>query len=398
MKKFFWLGLPLILSLFIITKLKNTQPEPTSAKLTLQTLDTAQLGTIRQLTVNEQGQIFAITDSGQLWQLGQPKPLLDGLSPEVALTAQHGRIAAADASGNFLLWTPEQVYRSAIPLAKEAGMVALRLATIAVSPQNGDNRLVRIGLKNGRAVIEATSKDPVLPDSHPYQVNLTGQSPSDGHIAVLAKPDSQTYQHGVLGDSIEAQEIQYLERHDLTPLAEPLSIAGLVFEGNRLTSLNQNGRNHLVSVMSGQGQGGRTVLVGLKDGKLQLEAQSQALPSNRWQSPFVFDQQLYAVHMPHLRMLLVAYKQDNGQLRAKELAEGLSNHAIHSRETNLAVETEAFALIPQAGYQSLALLDKADQVTKLPDQLPAPIIKTFSYKDKAYLLLENGQIWLAQMP
>lgn len=396
MKKLFWLGLPLALGLFFITKLKGSLPKSTSPNLLLQALDTQELGPIRQLTANETGQVFVITESGQLWLLGQDKPLAEDLSPEVAPTAGHGRVAAADQDGNFLVWTPNQLYRSAIPLSKTAGMVTLPLATIAVSPQAGEDRLVRIGLRNGRAEIEATGADPVLPDAQPLLVNLTGQDLTDGHIAVLAKPDGQTYLHGVLGDAIEAQEIQYLERHSLTPLAQALSLEGLVFEANQLLALSQDGQNRLISVLSGQGQGGRTVVVSLKDGKLQVEAQSQALPNNRWQSPFVFQNQLYAVHMPHLKMELVAYDQTYPTLRANHLADGISNHAIHSRVTNLAASTEQFALLPQAGYQSLALLDKSGQVTKLSDQLPAPIVKTISHQDTVYLLLENGQVWLAQ--
>lgn len=397
MKKLFWLGLPLALTLFFLTKLKNVQAKPTSPNLLLQALDTEDLGPIRQLTTDNSGQVFVITESGQLWQLGQDKPLAEGLSPEVAPAAGHGRVAAADLNGNFLVWTPNQLYRSAIPLSKKAGMVPLRLATIAVSPQAGEHRLVRIGLANGRAEIEAMSADPVLPDAQPLLVNLTGQNLADGHIAILAKPDGQTYLHGILGDAIEAQEIQYLERHNLTPLAQSLGIDGLVFEANQLINLNQNGQNRLVSVLSGQGEDGRTVVVSLKDGKLTLDAQSQALPNNRWQSPFVFRDQLYAVHMPHLKMELVAYDQTYPLLRPKSLADGISNHAIHSHITNLAATTPNFALLPQAGYQSLALLDKNQQVHMLPDQLPAPIIKTASHLDTVYLLLENGQVWQATL-
>lgn len=383
---------------FLLSKPSSPPATLTTDQIKLSPLKTQLTSPIRQLDITEQGQVVVITQDGELWQLGQDRPLASELSPDIALTAKEGRVAAADSKGNFLLWTPDKTYRSAIPLSPQAGMTALKLATIAISPQDGDNRLVRIGIKNGRAVIEATGSDPVLPDTSPIQVNLTGQDPEQGHIAVLAKPDSQTYQHGVLGDAIEAREIQYLERHSLQALAEPLSLKGLVFEANRLEIITHPTKpNRLVSVLSGQGAGARTALISLNQGKLQLDAQSPALPTNRWQSPFVFQNQIYAVQMPHLKRLLVRYQEDHDLLTTHPLAEGLSNHTIHSPVTNLAASTDQFALIPQADYRSLALLDGSGQVQFLPDQLPAPILRTVSHQNTVYLLLEDGQIWQASL-
>lgn len=369
---------------------------PLFAEIQLRPLELDNIGKISQFDVNEKGELFLINQHGELWLAGEkPQKLAQQLSPHIAPTARYGRVAGADKQGNFLLWTAEQTYTSNIPLAPNATMEALAFATIAVSKQNNAYKLVRIETDHSHARIVATGDDEILPDARPKQINFESTDHRQGHIAVLAKPDSQTYQHGVLGDDIEAQEIQYLERHTLKPLAQSLSVKGLVFEANQLEILNGT-QPKLVSVMSGNGDGGRAVLIGLSQGKLQISAQSEPLPSNRWQSPFHFAGKLYAVQMPHLRGIFVEYTQSKGKLQERVIDEGLSNHAYGDYETNLAVSSENFALIPQKDYRSVAILNQQGKLEKVPTVLPAAISKTRAAQNKAYLLLENGQIWVAE--
>lgn len=366
------------------------------AQVQLSPLPLDSLGKVAQFELTEQGEVVVINQQGELWQTkDQPRKLADNLSTHIAPTARYGRIAAADKHGHFFLWQADKSYTSNIKLAPNATMEALAFATIAVSQQKDGYKLVRIETENNTAKIVASSDDNVLPDARPKQINFEHADHRQGHIAVLAKPDNHTYLHGVLGDDIEAQEIQYLERHTLKPLAESLSVKGLVFEANQLEILNGK-QPKLVSVMSGNGDGGRAVLVGLSQGKLQIDSQSEPLPSNRWQSPFSFAEKLYAVQMPHLVGKLVEYHPKEQKLLEKALTDGLSNHAYGEYETNLAATTKTFALIPQRNYREVAVLDTKGKVTLLEQRLPAAIQKTKASADKVYLLLENGQIWLAQ--
>lgn len=353
------------------------------------------IGKVAQFDVSEKGELVVINQKGELWQVNPNKKIAGDLSVNTAPSARYGRIAAADKNGHFFLWTVDKSYSSQIPLSPQAGFQPLAFATIAVSEQQGEARLVRIETDGNSVKVTAIADTPVLPDVQPLQVNFESSEHTQGHIAVLAKPDSHTYQHAVLGDAVEAAEIHYLERHTLKPLIEPLSVNGLVFEANRLEVLNSK-TPKLVSVMSGNGDGGRAVLIGLKSGKLQLEAESEALPLNRWQSPFSFGEKLYAVQMPHLRGILVEYRQKGGKLTEQTITDGLSNHAYGEYETNLAVSTETFALVPQRDYRSVAVIDSQGNSEKLSQTLPAPIQKTRSSSQKAYLLLENGQIWVAE--
>lgn len=368
-----------------------------SAQVQLLPLDLTPIGKVAQFDLSEKAELILINQQGELWKVTETaQKLAEGISSEIEPKAQYGRIAAADKSGHFLLWTENKIYPSDIPLAKKATMTALPFATIAVSPQKGEFKLVRIETKAEKADITARSESAVLPDAHPIQIDFDSHNVAQGHIAVLAKPDSTTYQHAVLGDDIEAAEIQYLERHNLKPLAEKLSHQGLVFEANRLESLIQPHNTKLISVMSGDGNGAKTVVIGKKNGKLVVESESEPLPTNRWQSPFSFNGKLYAVQMPHLKGNLVEFHQTAGQLEAKLLTAGLSNHRYGDVETNLAAVTENFALIPKAGYRNVAILDKTGALSELSTELPAEIKQTKATASSVYVLLKNGEMWIAR--
>lgn len=351
---------------------------------------------ISQIALSDNGTLIGINIQGELRNISGLQKLATGLSPNIAPAIAYQRIAAADKQGNFWLWDNGKIYRSQIPLAENAKILPLPFATIAITKQDDRYKLVRIETKGDKLEITATASLDILPDAHPMQIDFQHPAPNQGHIAVLAKPDSKTYQHGVLGDDIEALEVHYLERHTLKPLAEKLTINGLVFEANRFEHFSHGNGARLVSVMSGNGEGGRTVLIGEKEGKLTIENQSTPLPNNRWQSPFVFNQKLYAVQMPHLYGKLVEYTPKGSTLAENFIQDGLSNHAYGEYETNLTAATENFAVIPNRNYRSVYILQKNGDLTALEQNLPAEIQKTKASKEKAYLLLENGQIWIVE--
>ncbi|HHW7568614.1 TPA: hypothetical protein ACU21S_001955 [Mannheimia haemolytica] len=377
----------LILSLFSASLFADVQLSP---------LPLPQIGKVSQFDLSEQGELVVINQQKQLWRVTQQaQKLADGVSTEIEPKAQYQRIALADQNGHFMLWTADKIYTSNIPLAPKATMTALNFATIAVTKQNGQFKLARIETQGNQATITATAETEVF-DAHPLQIDFDAETPNQGHIAVLAKPDDTTYQHGVLGDNVEAGEIQFLERHTLKPLAEKLTQQGRVFEANRLATLTENGKTKLISVISGDGNGASTAVIDVKDGKLSIEAESEPLPTNRWQSPFSFNHKLYAIQMPHLKGNLVEYSLKGNLLTERFIASGLSNHRYGDYETNLVATTETFALIPKAGYQQVVVLDKAGNIAELPTALPAEIKQTKAYANKAYLFLKNGEIWVAE--
>lgn len=384
-----------LITLFAL--LLTVQSTPLWANFKLQAMDLQQIGQVAQLTIDDEQNLLVINQRGELWQVKQQHCLMNGLSTKITPKARYGKIAMADKQGNFVLWDKQQKYSSKIPLSSHAGIEILPLATIAVTQHQQQARLVRIETHQQGAKVVAMADTPVLPDTQPIQVNLTGEQ-GQGHIAVLAKPDNSTYQHGVLGDKIEAGELQYLERHTLKPLAKPLSDDDLVFEANRLEILNTPQGQRLVTVMAGNGEGAKTVVIELGKNVLQqpslkIVAESEALPSFRWQSPFIFLNQIYAVHMPHIAGYLVHYQLQGNKLKQQQLASGLSNHKIGHFETNITAITQNFAVIPHMGYRQVSILNKQGEVRKIAQTLPSKIIKTVASQQTAYLLLDNGQVW-----
>ncbi|WFF39050.1 hypothetical protein LU290_02120 [Moraxella nasibovis] len=365
----------------------------------LNELDLSKVGRAKQIALDDVGYLMVINDKGELWQVPHPKrpaKLAEGVSPIVTPivtpVVKFDKIAFADKDGHFTLIQNGQTYRSSIRLSPHSAMLMLPFATIAVQAHDdGTASLVRLEVV-GDSVQVVARFSPVLPDARPVQINFTGDN-SEGHIAVLSHPDSTTYRHGVLGDDIEAGQVQFLERHSLTPLAKPLAVKGSVFEANTFEILPHGKGNRLVTTLAGGGHGASTVIIDNVNDQLQLIAQSTPLPSHRWQSPFVFDGKLYAVQMPHLVGRLVEYTQVGDKLNEKVLGEGYSNHAIGAFDTNLVAGRDGlFALIPHTGYRQMSMMTP-DGLIALNDTLPTPIVRTVSNDTFDYLLLADGRVW-----
>ncbi|WP_066804183.1 hypothetical protein [Moraxella oblonga] len=358
-------------------------------------LDLSKVGFAKQIALTDNTDILIINDKGELWQIphpDRPAKLAEGMSDMVAPVAKFDKIAFANKDGYFTLIQNGQIHRSTVRLSPHSAMLMLPFATIAVEiHDDGTASLVRLEVV-GDEVRAVARFHPVLPDARPVQINFTGDN-TNGHIAILSHPDSTTYQHGVLGDDIEAGQIQFLERHSLTPLAKPLAVKGLVFEANTVQILPHQHGNHLVGTMSGNGQGAKVVVIDNIDNHLKIIAQSTPLPQHRWQSPFVFDDKLYAVQMPHLVGRLVKYTQMGDKLTETALGEGYSNHAIGRFETNLVTSHQGFAIIPHKGYRNVSLLTFDNKPIPIDKTLPSPIVHTVSNDVFGCFLLADGSVW-----
>ncbi|MEO5881251.1 MAG: hypothetical protein ABIQ06_02450, partial [Caldimonas sp.] len=196
----------------------------TVARWTPQSVPSAE--PIRQLHPGGPSGLLGTGGSGALWALSArgdaPRRLAQGLDPGAPLAAGHGRIAARAADG--ALWTLEgESERRSAPslLAPHSGLLNLPLAVIGISAGGGENHVVLRLEPEGRRgwSVAARSADPVLPDARPLQADLEGNG-DGGHVVVLAGPDRLRYDHGVLGDAVEATRILWLDRHSLKPMRE----------------------------------------------------------------------------------------------------------------------------------------------------------------------------------
>ena len=290
-----------------------------------------------------------------------------------------------------------------------AGLLILPLAVLAVvtaSAQPADplgHRLARFEPDaEGHWREVARSKNTVLPDARPVQVDLDGLG-DGGHIAVLAGPDGSRYDHGVLGDAIEATRMLWLERHGLDPLRELSLPAPHVFEDIAprpvLLPGAQPGRG-LLTVRSGP-DGGQLALVTADPARpqgLRLAALGDTVGGyHRWLAPTTDGRHLAAVHTPHIGGVLHVYQPDGERLTRRRLHADVSTHRIGTREIDLAAWLQGLLILPSQDGRQLRLLNPAADWTELKAvTLPGRAILTAAVPDAPALavLLEGGQVVL----
>jgi hypothetical protein len=329
----------------------------------------------RQLHADGAFGLLGTGDSGRLWSLsltGQaPRRIAEGLDTATPIATGYGRIAARAARGGLWVWDGGRAHNfPAAGLAVHAGLLVLPLAVLAVVTDrtSAGHRLVRFEPADAGPWREvARSLDALLPDARPVQVDLDGRG-DGGHIAVLAGPDATRYDHGVLGDGIEATRMLWLERHELVVMRTMSLPAPHVFEdiAPRPVLLpgvsGAPGLAGLLTVRSGP-EGGQLALVtadAVRPQGLHLAALGETVGGfHRWLAPTTDGHQLAAVHTPHVGGVLHAYTHEGQQLRRRRVAGDVSTHHIGARETDLAVWLQGLLILPNQDGTRLRVFNPA---------------------------------------
>jgi hypothetical protein len=376
---------------------------------------------IRQLHAGGPSGLLGTGASGSLWALslaGQaPRRIAEGIDPATPVATGHGRIAARTADGGLWVWEETGGGGSArtfppsrtANLSVHAGLLILPLAVLAVvtaSARPADplgHRLARFEPDpDGRWREVARSTDAVLPDARPVQVDLDGRG-DGGHIAVLAGPDGSRYDHGVLGDAIEATRVLLLERHGLDVLRELSLPAPHVFEDIALRPVvlpgAQPGRG-LLTVRSGP-DGGQLAMVTADPAQprgLRLAALGDTVGGfHRWLAPTTDGRHLAAVHTPHIGGVLHVYQPAGERLTRQRLLADVSTHRIGTREVDLSAWVQGLLMLPSQDGRRLRLLNPAADWTELrPAALPGRATQTATLHHSTGLavLLDDGQVVL----
>lgn len=375
---------------------------------------------IRQLHAGGPSGLLGTGASGSLWALSlkghAPRRIAEGIDPATPVATGHGRIAGRTADGGLWVWEDAGSGRArASPpsrsanLSVHAGLLILPLAVLAVVT-SGDrptdplsHRLARFEPEpDGRWREVARSKDAVLPDARPVQVDLDGRG-DGGHIAVLAGPDGSRYDHGVLGDAIEATRVLWLERHGLDVLRELSLPTPHVFEDiapRPVVLPRAQPARGLLTVRSGP-DGGQLAMVTADPARprgLRLAALGDTVGGHhRWLAPTTDGRHLAAVHTPHIGGVLHVYQPDGERLARRRLHADVSTHRIGTREVDLAAWLQGLLILPSQDGRQLRLLNTAANWTELKAvALPGRAILTAAVPDSPALavLLEGGQVVL----
>lgn len=360
--------------------------------------------------------LLGIGAGGSLWALslaGQtPRRLARELDPASRIATGHGRIAARTARGGLWVWEDGSASTLAeANLAVHAGLLVLPLALVAIvnggpgGAAGAPHRVARFEPQRAAAPWRevARSRDAVLPDARPVQVDLDGRG-DGGHIAVLAGPDDRRYAHGVLGDGIEATRLLWLERHGLQALRSLTLAAPYVFEDIEPRPVQAPAAPAgagLLTVRSGP-DGGQLALVTADPTQpegLRVAALGDTVGGlHRWLAPTTQGGHLVAVHTPHIGGVLHVYRLDGQRLSRRRLMDDISTHAIGSRETDLSAWLRDRLVLPSQDGQRLRVLSPAaDWAELFSVALPGRVTMTAAMEDGSGVaaLLADGQVVLA---
>lgn len=345
--------------------------------------------------------------SGALWALSaagaSPRQLVRGLHAESALATGHDRIAARTAQGELWVWEDGRATTSRrAGLAVHAGLLILPLAVIAVVADGSSHRVVRFEPDAANAWREvARSTESVLADARPLLADLDGRG-DGGHIVVFAGADSSRYDHGVLGDAVEATRLVWLERHRLDVLSELTLPAPFVFEDIAPRPVAWARGAGLLTMRSGR-SGTQLVLLAAdpaRADRLRVAALGDSVGGrHRWLAPTTDGRRILAVHTPHIGGVLHEYRHDGERLTSRRLSGDVSTHRIGSRETDLAVWRGSLLVVPSQDGRRLRVLDAAvNWLEQVSIDLPARVVMTSAAPaERAFaVLLEDGQMFVVE--
>jgi hypothetical protein len=195
---------------------------------------------------------------------------------------------------------------------------------------------------------------------------------SDGReeIILLSEP-SNRYQHGVLGDAIEANSITIVD-HELNIISSYRLPEPYVFEQLRVTV---DGSGNIWATRSSGFAGAGVMVLRLIDGVLLPVAEAADIGRNhRWLNLFAAtDGVAYAIRTPHIGGPLQRYHLEDSAIVVEDFALGISNHQLGSRNLDLGALIQGAAadyiMMPKDIGLAMRLIRCAEVCERIDEQL-----------------------------
>ncbi len=234
---------------------------------------------------------------------------------------------------------------------------------------------------------------PAVPPTDRHGVPLDGLPDGEatwaaGNIrhAWLVEP-TQRYRHGILGDSVEAASLRLSGPNG--GLSELRLGRASVFEDLRvrIVDLDGDGQDEVVVVRTYLKNGAALAVYGLADGRVSRLAETPPIGlANRWLNPAAaadFDgdgrTEIAYVETPHIGGTLRIFEFDGETLVQEYEAFGFSNHAIGSRELDMAAVVDwnddgiLDLALPDAARTALRILSFANGELRELDTVRHPV-------------------------
>jgi hypothetical protein len=307
--------------------------------------------------------LAAIDAGGTLWIFGVTPTELQVLerygevasaeAPPAVAALGEGRkaVLAVSSEGRLLVWS-EGVLRAfdvGSPLSRFTFPVPVNLGgkswddLLAVA---ADGAVLLIGGLPSAPRVVSRADAQALPDTRITVGSVDGTTPVQ---AVVLSEGTDRYRHGALGDKVEATSVTVIDVaanalavRSRYVVKSPAVIEDLIA---MLAPIGEGTRAALVMVKSVARQGSSVLVLGWREGALDVLAEGPALgQSNRWvhviaAADVTGDRvpALIAVNAPHVAGVLVAYERRAASLVPVAKALGYASHALGSRNEDQAV-------------------------------------------------------------
>jgi hypothetical protein len=296
--------------------------------------------------------IFEITPT-ELQVLGRYGEVASADGPPAVAALGEGRkaVLAVSSEGRLLVWS-EGVLRAfdvGSPLSRFTFPVPVNLGgkswddLLAVA---ADGAVLLIGGLPSAPRVVSRADAQALPDARITVGSVDGTTPVQ---AVVLSEGTDRYRHGALGDKVEATLVTVIDVaanalavRSRYVVKSPAVIEDLIA---MLAPIGEGTRAALVMVKSVARQGSSVLVLGWREGALDVLAEGPALgQSNRWvhviaAADVTGDRvpALIAVNAPHVAGVLVAYERRAASLVPVAKALGYASHALGSRNEDQAV-------------------------------------------------------------
>jgi hypothetical protein len=316
------------------------------------------------------------------WVLARPEP--DGPGADWVAVTGSGGVSAFRVrrdGARRLDVAPAETDPAGPPVLRSTGRVTLLPAPGAASPTGQPLPLGADGLlyvrPDGAVVRDRAGSRSVLdvdavPDARPRPVG-------DGRVALLAGATDR-YDHGALGDGIEAGRLVVLD----TAGADLRVAASVAFDGTVAEGLAPlvAGDGPALYVTESDREGGARQVAYAPDGS-RLAAGAPVGRGFRWRhglclAPFAPDgvPELAVVRTPHVGGTAEFYRREGSTLRVAATATGVSSHALGSRvlDGGFAADVDGDGrpelVVPDDDRTSLTVLERTAEGARIADRVP----------------------------
>ncbi len=200
-----------------------------------------------------------------------------------------------------------------------------------------------------------------LPDAEIIATDLNNDSKEE--LILLTTPSSR-YQHGVLGDAIEAESLTVFDSETLAELATYSLDEPFVFEQRRVTPFSSANRVGILATTASGSTGAGVLFLEWIDDTLEATAQSDFIGTGfRWLNLFSSQEgSAFAIRTPHIGGPLQRYTLEENELLINAFQLSVTNHVIRSRNLDLAVmlpsssSEKQFFAFPDQSLTSIKLI------------------------------------------